>query len=50
MSHGNFLKAIKEFGLIGTWKQLYKFRTLKFGKLVGTDSVGNKYYENTKDN
>ena len=24
-------------------------RTLKFGKLVGTDQFGNEYYENTKD-
>lgn len=84
MSHGNFLKAFREFGLVvraetakgehhplfapppnraaltppppsppshllqGTFKKLYKMRTLKFGTLIGEDALGNKYYENTK--
>lgn len=49
MSHGNFVRAIREFGIVGTFKKLYKMRTLKFGRLVGEDSQGNKYYENTVD-
>jgi NADH dehydrogenase (ubiquinone) 1 alpha subcomplex subunit 12 len=49
MSHGNFLKAFKEFGIVGTFKKLYKTRTLKFGYLVGVDKYGNQYFENTKD-
>ena len=49
MSHGHFIRAIKEWGVIGTFKKLHKMRTLKFGKLVGTDQFGNEYYENTKD-
>lgn len=80
MSHGHFLKAFREFGLVvrlravetplglslplpsgqprllpspprhlqGTFKKLYKMRTLKFGTLMGEDALGNKYYENTK--
>ena len=81
MSHGHFIRAFKEFGLVvrvapaaqrqfrsrwlsvkamsppslrrpahpqGTFKKLYKMRTLKFGTLIGEDELGNKYYENTK--
>jgi NADH:ubiquinone oxidoreductase subunit len=49
MSHGHFLRALKERGVVGTFKMLYKMRTTKFGKLMGTDQFGNNYYENTKD-
>ena len=49
MSHGNFIRAIREYGVRGTFEKLYKMRTLKFGRLVGTDRFGNNYYENTKD-
>jgi len=49
MSHGHVLRALKEFGVVGTFKKLYKMRTLKFGRLVGVDDFGNHYYENTKD-
>jgi NADH:ubiquinone oxidoreductase subunit len=104
MSHGHFLRAFREFGLVvrvasassfrgfarprsllqlratrvfpaaanlcsssascaisslprlpalpvaqGTFKKLYKMRTLKFGTLIGEDSLGNRYYENTVD-
>jgi len=49
MSYGNFVRAFKEFGAVGTFKKLYQQRTLKFGSLVGTDRLGNKYFENTED-
>eukprot|EP01138_Halocafeteria_seosinensis_P016160 gb/GECG01016490.1/.p1 GENE.gb/GECG01016490.1/~~gb/GECG01016490.1/.p1 ORF type:complete len:210 (+),score=18.19 gb/GECG01016490.1/:1-630(+) len=39
-------RALKEFGLRGTFTKLFQQRTLKFGRLVGTDRYGNKYYEN----
>lgn len=35
MSHGNFLRAFKEFGVVGTFWKLYQQRTLKFGTLIG---------------
>lgn len=31
MSHGHFLRALKEFGVVGTFKKLYMMRTIKFG-------------------
>jgi NADH:ubiquinone oxidoreductase subunit len=34
---------------VGTWKTLYKMRNIKVGKLVGTDALGNQYFENYKD-
>jgi len=49
MSHGHFLRALKEYGVVGTFKKLYKMRTIKFGTLIGTDQFGNRYFENTKD-
>lgn len=49
MSYGNVLRAFKEFGVKDTFYKLFQSRTLKFGRLVGTDSLGNKYYENKKD-
>lgn len=49
MSHGHFIRAFKEFGVVGTFRKLYKTRTLKFGALIGTDKYGNKYYENRVD-
>jgi len=49
MSHGPILRAIKEYGVKGTFDRLYRMRTLKFGKLVGTDVHGNKYFENNED-
>lgn len=48
MSYGNFLKAFKEFGPVGTFWKLFQMRTLKFGTLMGVDQMGNKYYENTE--
>lgn len=49
MSHGHFIRAVKEWGVVGTFKKLYKMRTLKFGSLVGVDHLGNEYYENVID-
>jgi NADH:ubiquinone oxidoreductase subunit len=49
MSHGHFLTAFRRLGLQGTFREIFRKRTLKFGKLVGTDAYGNKYYENTVD-
>jgi hypothetical protein len=47
MSHGDFVRAVRAWGVVGTIEKLYKMRTLKFGSLVGTDQLGNRYYENT---
>jgi hypothetical protein len=49
MSHGHFVRALREYGVGGTFKKLYKMRTLKFGRLVGVDKYGNQYFENTED-
>lgn len=49
MSHGHFLRALKEFGVRGTFEKLYKMRTIKFGDLKGVDRYGNQYFENTVD-
>jgi hypothetical protein len=49
MSHGPFIRALREYGVRGTFEKLYKMRTIKFGQLVGVDSYGNQYFENTKD-
>jgi NADH dehydrogenase (ubiquinone) 1 alpha subcomplex subunit 12 len=49
MSHGHFVRALREFGVRGTMLKLYKMRTLKFGRLVGTDKAGNQYFENAED-
>lgn len=42
----NVFRALKEYGLVGTFNKLFQQRTLKFGRLVGTDRFGNKYFEN----
>lgn len=49
MSHGHFLRALKEFGVAGTFQKLYKMRTIKFGELKGVDRYGNQFFENTVD-
>ena len=41
-----FLRAMQEFGPMETARKLYYYDELKFGTLMGTDSFGNKYYEN----
>mmetsp|Transcript_43192 Transcript_43192/g.119462 ORF Transcript_43192/g.119462 Transcript_43192/m.119462 type:complete len:189 (+) Transcript_43192:33-599(+) len=40
------LRAVQERGWKGALIQLYTIGDLKFGQLKGTDSRGNKYYEN----
>ena len=40
---------MKELGVKETFWKIFQQRTLKFGRLVGTDALGNKYYENKKD-
>lgn len=40
-------RAIMERGPLGAFEQFFKLRTFKFGRLVGVDRLGNKYYENT---
>lgn len=49
MSHGNFVRALREFGVRGTFEKLYKMRTIKFGDLKGVDRYGNQYFENCVD-
>ena len=49
MSHGNFVRALREFGVRGTFEKLYKMRTIKFGDLKGVDRYGNQYFENRVD-
>ena len=49
MSHGPFLRSLREYGLRGTFEKLYKMRTIKFGRLIGVDRFGNQYFENTAD-
>lgn len=46
---GALLRALREYGIKGTWRKLYKMRMIKFGRLVGVDKYGNHYYENTVD-
>lgn len=40
--------TLQSRALQGTFKKIYKMRTIKFGTLIGEDELGNKYYENTK--
>ena len=49
MSYGNVIRALKEFGVRGTFDKLWSVKTLKFGTVVGVDKTGNTYYENTID-
>ncbi|KAA0174352.1 hypothetical protein FNF27_04144 [Cafeteria roenbergensis] len=45
----NLVRAFREFGVRGTMFKLWQWRTIKFGRLVGVDELGNKYYENNED-
>lgn len=49
MSSARILRAITERGPLGAFEQFFKLRTFKFGRLVGVDALGNKYYENTEE-
>jgi NADH:ubiquinone oxidoreductase subunit len=48
MSYANVFRAVKEWGVKGTFWRLFQQRTLKFGTLMGVDKYGNEYYENTE--
>lgn len=43
------MRAFKEFGVKETFYKLFQQRQLKFGTLMGTDALGNKYYENKEE-
>ena len=49
MTSVRILRAVKERGPLGAFEQFFKLRTFKFGRLVGVDALGNKYYENTEE-
>lgn len=49
MAHANFIRALREFGVVETARKLHQLKTLKFGSLVGVDRFNNRYYENTED-
>jgi len=48
MAHLDF-RVISKLGPWGALKTLYKMRTMKVGKLVGTDVFGNQYFENREE-
>ena len=48
-SYGSVVRAVRELGVKETFWKIFQTRTLKFGNLVGTDALGNRYYENKKD-
>lgn len=41
-----YARSLRESGVWGTVKRLYQFKDIKFGTHIGTDELGNKYYEN----
>lgn len=45
----NVTRALREYGVMGTLKRLYYYDSVKFGRLVGTDRYGNKFYEDEDD-
>jgi NADH dehydrogenase (ubiquinone) 1 alpha subcomplex subunit 12 len=46
---GRTLKNIMRAGPASAWKQLNTMGDTKFGALIGTDAVGNKFYENNDE-
>jgi hypothetical protein len=40
-------KVYAERGAAGVVRMMWQIRTIKWGRLVGTDEMGNKYFENT---
>jgi NADH dehydrogenase (ubiquinone) 1 alpha subcomplex subunit 12 len=46
---GRTLKNFMRAGPASSWKQLQYIGDTKYGALIGTDSVGNKYYENNDE-
>ena len=43
------MKVIKEYGASDVWKQMRQCKEAKVGTLVGTDELGNRYYENKNE-
>lgn len=41
----NFTKDVKENGVKEALRRILHMRDMKYGKLVGTDKFGNKYFE-----
>ena len=48
MAHFDF-RVLTKLGPWGALKSLYKMRTMKVGRLVGTDFRGNQYFENREE-
>ena len=44
-----YARAVKEFGWKGLYEKATAMGTVKFGRLVGTDKHGNKYYEDLQE-
>jgi hypothetical protein len=41
MTHSlNLIRAVREFGVRGTFYKFWQMRHIKFGRLVGVDSLG----------
>jgi len=43
------MKVIKEYGASDVWRQMRQCKEAKVGTLVGTDELGNRYYENKNE-
>lgn len=39
----NLVRAFREFGVRGTVFKLWQWRTIKFGRLVGVDEIGEAF-------
>jgi hypothetical protein len=46
---GRTLKNIMRAGPASSWKQLNIMGDTKYGALIGTDAVGNKFFENNDE-
>jgi NADH dehydrogenase (ubiquinone) 1 alpha subcomplex subunit 12 len=46
---GRTLKNFMRAGPASSWRQLQFIGDTKYGALIGTDSVGNKYFENNDE-
>ena len=44
-----YARAVKEFGWRGVYEKCTSMGTVKMGTLIGTDKMGNKYYEDRKE-
>jgi len=43
------LAAMRQFGSMDVWKQMRQCKDAKVGTLVGTDDLGNRYFENKNE-